>query len=148
MVNSVLAKVINKTFFFDVTGCFLGHNCLVPGPCKPCQNGQKLQCLNTHISFAVCNNGAYVIRQCIGRSHINGHSLMCMGDVFRKPFLYRWWRSNNEIFLHSNRLPLERSPDVKNTLIIDCLCNSHTSYVDFVGLIKKLLSIYRDSKSY
>lgn len=89
MVNSVLAKVINKTFFFDVTGCFLGHNCLVPGPCKPCQNGQKLQCLNTHISFAACNNGAYVIRQCIGRSHINGHSLMCMGDVFRKPFLYR-----------------------------------------------------------
>lgn len=84
-------------------GCFLGHNCLVAGPCRPCQKGQKLQCLNTHMSFAVCSEDAYVIRRCIGRSRVNDRSLSCTGDVYRKAFLYRWRFLHNETYLHLNR---------------------------------------------
>ncbi|XP_062621005.1 uncharacterized protein LOC134282624 [Saccostrea cucullata] len=90
LVNENRINNLQQEFIRDnqkMPGCFLGHNCLLAGPCRPCHNGQRFQCLNNHINFAVCRNGAYVIRQCLGRTRVEGHAYTCVGDVYRQQFL-------------------------------------------------------------
>lgn len=62
---------------FSISGCLLGHGCVVAGACRSCTNGEKFACLKSTTLFAHCQGNSLLIRRCLSNSRFDVASGNC-----------------------------------------------------------------------